>query len=99
MVAEVTNTPWGERHAYVLPVDGDDGMLRAEFAKGFHVSPFTADGHALPLVQPPPGERLGSASRTTADGANVFDATLSLQRQPLDAPRAAPPAAGALPAG
>jgi len=37
LVAEVTNTPWGERHAYVIP----DGAGR--FGKALHVSPFGAD--------------------------------------------------------
>ena len=36
VVAEVTNTPWGERHAYVLPpATTGDG-----FDKALHVSPF-----------------------------------------------------------
>ena len=36
IVAEVTNTPWGERHAYVLPAAERAG----EFDKALHVSPF-----------------------------------------------------------
>ena len=43
IVAEITNTPWKERHAYVLPVDAAERHGRAlhwRFAKQFHVSPF-----------------------------------------------------------
>src|SRR5688572_14099325 len=43
IVAEITNTPWKERHAYVLPVAASRGTSRAwrfSFAKEFHVSPF-----------------------------------------------------------
>ena len=44
IVAEITNTPWKERHAYVLPVaDAERGTGRAwrfSFEKQFHVSPF-----------------------------------------------------------
>lgn len=42
VVAEITNTPWGERHAYVLDARrcGPDGPWRFEFDKDFHVSPF-----------------------------------------------------------
>ncbi|MDP9084520.1 MAG: DUF1365 domain-containing protein, partial [Pseudomonadota bacterium] len=41
IVAEITNTPWGERHQYVLPVEAAaDGIKRFEFDKDFHVSPF-----------------------------------------------------------
>lgn len=39
IVAEVNNTPWNERHAYVLPVDGEHA-LSASFGKSLHVSPF-----------------------------------------------------------
>ena len=39
VIAEVTNTPWGERHSYVL--DGREGdALEGEFTKQLHVSPF-----------------------------------------------------------
>jgi DUF1365 family protein len=38
VVAEVTNTPWGERQAYVLP-SGRHGT-KAWFNKAMHVSPF-----------------------------------------------------------
>jgi DUF1365 family protein len=40
LVAEVNNTPWNERHSYVLkgPESGD--WLRTDFDKQFHVSPF-----------------------------------------------------------
>jgi DUF1365 family protein len=39
VVAEVTNTPWGERQAYVLP-SGRLGTAGAWFDKAMHVSPF-----------------------------------------------------------
>jgi uncharacterized protein len=43
VVAEITNTPWKERHAYVLPVE--DARMQWNFAKQFHVSPF------MPMAQ------------------------------------------------
>jgi DUF1365 family protein len=44
VVADVTNTPWGERHSYVMSVvepidDGTATLMRARFAKQLHVSP------------------------------------------------------------
>jgi uncharacterized protein len=44
VVADVTNTPWGERHAYVMPVAaaadrGTVTLMRARFDKQLHVSP------------------------------------------------------------
>ena len=38
LVAEVTNTPWNERHAYVLRCP--DGPIDLRAPKTFHVSPF-----------------------------------------------------------
>lgn len=41
IVAEVHNTPWGERHAYALDARTQRGPdFRFEFDKRFHVSPF-----------------------------------------------------------
>ena len=42
IVAEVTNTPWGERHSYVLPVTESSDPFQTEFAKELHVSHFMA---------------------------------------------------------
>jgi DUF1365 family protein len=39
IVAQVNNTPWGESHAYVLPVNSALNF-RCEFDKKLHVSPF-----------------------------------------------------------
>jgi|SRR5699024_10339341 len=41
IVADVNNTPWDERHAYVLDCRGQVGpAYRFAFDKAFHVSPF-----------------------------------------------------------
>lgn len=41
IVADIHNTPWNERHAYVLDCRQQQGPeYRFEFAKAFHVSPF-----------------------------------------------------------
>jgi len=41
IVAEITNTPWKERHAYVLDCREQTGPdYRFDFDKSFHVSPF-----------------------------------------------------------
>ena len=43
IVAEVTNTPWRERHAYVLPLASAERRAAArvwKFDKALHVSPF-----------------------------------------------------------
>ena len=46
LVAEVTNTPWGERHAYVIEVkQRDSAVLAGQFEKALHVSPFMGMDH------------------------------------------------------
>ena len=86
IVAEVNNTPWGERHLYVLTHDGHKHSRQlSEFRpkKVMHVSPFmamevdyrwrfrTSDG-AL------------SIHMETADAAGkIFDATLALRRKEI----------------
>ena len=57
VIAEVTNTPWGERHAYVL--EGDAGTLD----KRMHVSPFMAMEQSYRVQAGEPGERLDGANR------------------------------------
>jgi DUF1365 family protein len=86
IVAEITNTPWQERHAYVLPVDQAGtapAPWRFEFDKAFHVSPF------MPMEQHyrwrfgEPGDRLAVYMESLQDGQRVFDAGLDLEAQPI----------------
>lgn len=87
VVAEITNTPWRERHAYVLPVDGATRRGRAlewRFDKCFHVSPFMAMDRRYAWRFTPPGDDL-FVHMDVFDGARrEFDATLALDRRPLD---------------
>jgi DUF1365 family protein len=40
ILAEINNTPWNERHVYVLQCDPDISKYSFEFNKQFHISPF-----------------------------------------------------------
>ena len=89
IVADVTNTPWGERHQYVLgATDADgDGPRRWRNAKTFHVSPFLPMALDYRWHVGRPGDRLGvHLAAWTATDDVVFDATLALRRRPLDGP-------------
>jgi DUF1365 family protein len=83
VVAEVTNTPWGERHAYVL--DAREGM-RGEIDKSMHVSPFMGMDQRYQWWTTSPGDRLGIGFRNLEDGEPAFEATLALQRRELSRP-------------
>jgi DUF1365 family protein len=84
VLAEVTNTPWGERHAYVLG-DGlrDSGVLGGEFDKQLHVSPFMSMDQRYRARASTPAQTLTVHIESRREGATVFDATLSLARREL----------------
>ncbi len=86
IVAEVTNTPWGERHAYVLSPQAarpGSSIMRGRFAKEFHVSPFMGMDHTYVWRMSVPGERLIVHIDSEQNERIVFDATLSLRRHEL----------------
>ena len=67
VLAEVTNTPWGERHSYLL-AEGTprSPVRRARFAKELHVSPFMGMDHVYDARATRPGRPSPSTSRATA---------------------------------
>jgi hypothetical protein len=87
IVAEITNTPWLERHAYVLPVtqaSTQGRILRWEFDKTFHVSPFVGMQRRYDWRLSVPGEDLQVHMDVLhEDGQREFDAHLALQRRAL----------------
>lgn len=83
IVAEITNTPWGERHRYVVAADHKGA--RADFDKAFHVSPFLPMGQRYDWSFSVPGDRLGVRMTNLEAGRSVFCATLELQRRPFSA--------------
>ena len=84
VVAEVTNTPWGERHAYVLGAgDAGGGVVKAQFEKAMHVSPFMGMNHRYHMRATTPGRTLSVHIGSSCAGTTVFDATLSLRRREL----------------
>ncbi len=85
LVAEVTNTPWNERHAYVLSAEAGEEWLRTRFAKTFHVSPFHPMDMEYQWHSNTPGNKLCLHLANSQQGERVFDATMSLQRHELTA--------------
>lgn len=83
VVAEVTSTPWGERHAYVLGRNGDGPLLQGELAKRLHVSPFMGMQQRYLWRVATPSETLAVHISSSERGQRVFDATLALRRVPL----------------
>ncbi len=84
VLAEVTNTPWGERRSYLLSERApESAVLRGRFAKELHVSPFMAMDHVYQARATRPGKTLSVHIESHREGRLAFDATLALQRGPL----------------
>lgn len=87
VVAEVTNTPWGERHLYVVGPRAPDERngLRRRFDKALHVSPFLGMQIEYDWRLLEPDRLLVVHMCCREQGERVFDATLRLERRPLAA--------------
>ena len=85
VVAEVTNTPWGERHSYVLEAPDADQPLATEFKKALHVSPFNPMNMIYRWYSNAPGDDLNIQIALFEDDQRIFDAVLSLSAEPLTA--------------
>jgi uncharacterized protein len=86
VLAEVTNTPWGERQSYLLgdgPGDRGANVLRGRFAKELHVSPFMGMDHVYDARATSPASTLSVHIESLRRGQTVFDATLALERHEL----------------
>jgi uncharacterized protein len=87
IVAEVNNTPWGEQYCYIL-LDahnkGSDSVKRFLLDKRFHVSPFMDMNIDYDWRFKTPAEKLVVHMKNYQQGKKLFDATLSLQQQPIN---------------
>lgn len=85
VVAEVTNTPWGERHCYVLadPVRDPRTAEPLWSEKALHVSPFLPMEMRYRWRISDPGEKLSLAIENHAGGRRPFHAAISLSRRSI----------------
>lgn len=83
IVAEVTNTPWNEKHSYVLPAAKGERILRREFEKDLHVSPFNPMQMRYDWRSNLPGARLAIHLENHSSRGREFDATLALQAEEI----------------
>jgi DUF1365 family protein len=86
IVAEVNNTPWGERHCYVLPQSLDQGVgsnKRYFPEKEMHVSPFMEMDVDYDWRFNTPSDLLTVHMQNLRKGQKIFDATLVLHRKEI----------------
>jgi len=86
LLVDVHNTPWNERHGYVLPLQGREGRVhKTVFDKSLHVSPFMPLDQLYKWRSTTPGDRLTVSIRSMQGEECVFDACMSLARQEINA--------------
>jgi len=86
IVAEVHNTPWNERHCYVLDAHakrGNAARLQFKFKKAFHVSPFMPMDQEYAWKFSIPGESLNVHMESYESDEKLFDATMHLDSVPI----------------
>lgn len=101
IAVEIHNTPWNERHVYVLPIQPAEPASpggskqkpkkshRFQFKKAFHVSPFMPMAHDYDWRFNTPGQSPGDplvvSMKNLDQGRRIFDASLSMTRKPITA--------------
>ncbi|MEQ1904684.1 MAG: DUF1365 domain-containing protein [Pirellulaceae bacterium] len=83
IVAEVTNTPWGQRHAYVLDRNQFNPLSPASVPKVFHVSPFMPMDMSYQFRLTSPAESLLVHMANFQGEDRPFDVTMKLNQRPL----------------
>jgi DUF1365 family protein len=87
IVVEIHNTPWGERHCYVLGAAQNEHPLkrwrRHQFAKSFHVSPFIDMDIHYDWRFRIPDKSLKVHMIDYQEGETLFDASLALERREI----------------
>lgn len=99
LLAEVSNTPWNERHYYLVPIaatpsvnaqanSADSALEMTEFthSKNFHVSPFNPLDMLYQWHVGKPGEQMQLSITNWRQQQKIFSAWFKLERQPLTAP-------------
>ena len=82
---EVNNT-FGQRHAYLIPVEGDPGVVRQACDKAFYVSPLQDMAMAYAFtVRPPAGDLFVAVASSDAEGPMLHAAFTARRAELSDA--------------
>ena len=84
IMAEVTNTPWKERHAYIIEEQAENNTRTGFIAspkKQLHVSPFWGMDHDYEWFFSQPEDSLNVKMKNFKDGEKVFNVSLDLKRR------------------
>ena len=81
VLAEVHNTPWDERHAYLL--EGPEFLNPIQ--KNFHVSPFMPMDTTYEWAISDPNDRMNVSIEVNQHSKPLFTASMSMVKQPMNA--------------
>lgn len=84
ILAEVHNTPWKQRHAYVLTCNPSTNKQHLRFKKQFHVSPFNPIQMDYQWHSTTPTKNLALHLENWQDDEKVMDATMTLSREDIN---------------
>ena len=79
IMAEVTNTPWNERHSYFI-LNKSNKLFRQKLKKEFHVSPFWDMDHDYEWFFSTPQDNISVNMINYKNHKKIFDATLNLKK-------------------
>lgn len=85
ILAEITNTPWDERHTYALVCRQAAVKNQFTMTKQFHISPFMPMDMYYRWSFSGPGRNLVIHMENFQREDRCFDATLSMEEQPMTA--------------
>lgn len=85
ILAEVHNTPWNERHSYVLTGEDFSKKQKTVFSKQFHVSPFNPVAMDYHWFSTAPQQTLAIHLENWQNDKKIMDATMALEREPITA--------------
>lgn len=83
ILAEIENTPWGERFCYAFKAPEGQHHFTFKFRKNFHVSPFLPMDMDYEWTFSKPRDNLCISMRNLQDQELVFNAGLQLIRKPI----------------
>jgi len=83
IVAEVNNTPWGERDTYVQVCADNRRSWRFRPKKKMHVSPFMSMDVDYHWALSEPARHLNVYMASSKDGERFFNASMSMRKRPI----------------
>lgn len=86
ILAEVHNTPWNQRHTYVLTGNELTHKQQFEFSKEFHVSPYNPLHMNYRWQSTTPAALIAIHLENWQSDKKIMDATLTLRREEISSP-------------